>query len=159
MRGMEATRRNVAIVVGVVAAVGIFGYSQYASASQIGVAVTGSELLEETARGSSYGLELEFENPSLLYLSAGETEFTVRAGGDRIGDGRIEAFVLPAMDRAVVHGTFTAEPGSQDYAEAEDVPEVRIVGVTTYEALFTTIDVPFVYYPTEDQARAFIDRK
>lgn len=155
---MEATRRNIAIVVGAVAAVGLFGYSQYASASQIGVAVTDSELLEETVRGSSYGLELEFENPSLLYLSAGETEFTVRAGGDRIGDGRIEAFVLPAMDKAVVHGTFMAEPGSEEYADSESVPDVRIVGVTTYEALFTTFDVPFVYYPTEDQARAFIDR-
>ena len=155
---MEATRRNVAIVVGVVAAVGIFGYSQYASASQIGVVVTDSELLEETARGSSYDLRLEFENPSLLYLSAGETEFTVRAGEDRIGDGRVEAFVLPAMDKAVVNGTFMAEPDSGEYADAEGVPEVRIVGVTTYEALFTTIDVPFVYYPTEDQARAFMDQ-
>jgi len=33
---------------------------------------------------------------------------------------------------------------------------VKISGVTKYDLLVTSIDVPFVYYPTEEQAREFI---
>lgn len=131
---------------------GLFGYSQYASASQIGVVITESQLLEESAKGSTYNLQLEFDNPSLLVLTAGETEFTVTANDQRIGDGTLEPFVLPAMDKATVQGTFVVDTER----DSDDVPEVRISGITKYDVLFTSIDVPFVYYPTEDQARAFI---
>ena len=55
----------------------IFGYSQYASASQIGISITQSELLIENEKGSEYDIELQFENPSLLILTSGTTEFFV----------------------------------------------------------------------------------
>ena len=151
------TRRKVIILVAVAAGLGALGYSQYASASHIGVEVTQSRLVEETASGSSYALELEFDNPSLLYLTAGETEFMVTADGQRIGDGRLEAFTLPAMDSAAVSGTFVVDPEGGTY-EGEE-PDVRIMGVTTYDVLFTTVDVPFVYRPTGEQARAFIESR
>ncbi len=147
---MRTSRK--AVIIALVAGLGIFGYSQYASASQIGVAVTESELLGEDPRGSIYNLVLEFDNPSLLILSAGQTEFTITADDTRIGDGTLEPFVLPAMDKAAVQGTFVVE----ERENPDDVESVRINGITKYDVLFTSIDVPFVYHPTGEQARAFI---
>ena len=141
-----------AAIIALVMGLGLFGYSQYAFASQIGVVITESHLLEEGATGSMYNLQLEFDNPSLLVLTAGETEFTLTADGERIGDGTLDAFVLPPLDKTTVQGTFVVD----NEKESDEVPEVRISGITKYDVLFTSIDVPFVYYPTEDQARAFI---
>ena len=141
-----------AAIIALVMGLGLFGYSQYASASQIGVVITESQLLEENTKGSTYNLQLEFDNPSLLVLTAGETEFTLTANDQRIGDGTLDAFVLPPLDKAIVQGTFVVDTES----ESDDIPQVRISGITKYDVLFTSIDVPFVYYPTEDQARAFI---
>ncbi len=142
--------KKVAIIMIIIA--GLFGYSQYASASQIGVIIVDSEILSEDERGSTQNLQLEFDNPSLLTLTAGETEFVIYADEKRIGDGTLQAFVLPALDKALVDGTFQTDTKSQ----SEDIPVVKINGVTTYDVWFTSIDVPFVYYPTEDQARKFI---
>ena len=139
-------------IVALVVGLSLFGYSQYAYASQIGVIITESQLLEESTKGSTYNLQLEFDNPSLLVLTAGETEFTVTADEERIGDGTLEAFILPAMDKVTVEGTFMVD----SERNSDEIPEVRISGITKYDVLFTSIDVPFVYYPTEDQARAFI---
>ena len=141
-----------AAIIALVLGLGIFGYSQYASASQIGVVITESQLLEESEKGTTYNLQLEFDNPSLLVLTAGETEFTLTADGERIGDGTLDPFVLPPLDKTMVKGTFVVD----NEKESDNVPEVRISGITKYDVLFTSIDVPFVYYPTEEQARAFI---
>jgi len=131
---------------------GLFGYSQYASASQIGVVVTDSTLLSEDDRGSMHNLQLEFDNPSLLTLTAGETKFVVYVNDERIGDGTLESFVLPALSQSLVYGTYQTD--SKFQAESDGV--VKISGVTTYDVLFTSIDVPFVFYPSEEQAREFI---
>ena len=128
----------------------IFGYSQYASASQIGVSISQSELLDENDSGSNYNVELQFENPSLLILTAGETEFFVIANDEIIGKGNLESFALQPLDSSYVKGTFHTDVNS------DDAQSVKISGVTTYDMVFTTIDVPFVYYPTEEQAREFI---
>ena len=131
---------------------GLFGYSQYASASQIGVVVTDSTLLSEDDRGSMHNLQLEFDNPSLLTLTAGETKFVVYVNDERIGGGTLESFVLPTLSQSLVYGTFQTD--SKFQAESDGV--VKISGVTTYDVLFTSIDVPFVFYPSEEQAREFI---
>ena len=130
----------------------IFGYSQYASASQIGVVITESDLIEKTEQGSAYNVELEFDNPSLLTLTSGETDFFVIADGKTIGEGKLEPFTLPALGSSSVSGTFQTE----SIIESDEVPIVKISGITKYDVLFSTIDVPFVFYPTEDQAREFI---
>ena len=143
--------RKAAIIVFVIG-MGIFGYSQYASASQIGVIITESDLIEKTNRGSSYNVELEFDNPSLLILTAGETDFFVIVDGKTIGEGKLEPFTLPALGSSSASGTFQTEPN----LESQDVPIVKISGITKYDVLFSTIDVPFVFYPTEEQAREFI---
>ena len=131
---------------------GLFGYSQYASASQIGVVVTDSTLLSEDDRGSMHNLQLEFDNPSLLTLTAGETKFVVYVNDERIGGGTLESFVLTALSQSLVYGTFQTD--SKFQAESDGV--VKISGVTTYDVLFTSIDVPFIFYPSEEQSREFI---
>ncbi len=131
---------------------GLFGYSQYASASQIGVVVTDSTLLSEDDRGSMHNLQLEFDNPSLLTLTAGETKFVVYVNDERIGGGTLESFVLHALSQSLVYGTFQTD--SKFQAESDGV--AKISGVTTYDVLFTSIDVPFVFYPSEEQSREFI---
>ena len=147
---MKSSKKVVIIMI-IVA--GLFGYSQYASASQIGVIIVDSTILSEDERGSTQNLKLEFNNPSLLTLVAGETEFVIYADDNRIGDGTLEAFVLPALGKSLVDGTFQTDTKNQS---ENDAPVVKISGVTTYDILFTSIDVPFVYYPTENQAREFI---
>ena len=69
--------KKAGIVVLVLLGMSIFGYSQYASASQIEVSINQSELLNENEKSSNYNIELEFKNPSLLILTAGETEFFI----------------------------------------------------------------------------------
>jgi hypothetical protein len=139
------------IIIIFVIGMSLFGYSQYASASQIGITITQSHLLEENEKGSKYDVELEFSNPSLLVLTAGKTEFFVLANEEMIGKGDLESFVLPALGSTLVSGTFLRDSSvdSQDST-------VKISGVTKYNVIFTSIDVPFVFYPTEEQAREFI---
>ena len=128
----------------------IFGYSQYASASQIGISITQSELLSEDEKGSKYNIELQFENPSLLILTSGTTEFFVIADEQMVGKGQLEPFTLQPLDSTYVKGTFHTDK------DDSDAQSVKITGVTKYDAFFTSIEIPFVYHPTEEQAREFI---
>ena len=139
------------IIIIFVIGMSLFGYSQYASASQIGITITQSHLLEENEKGSTYNVELKFNNPSLLILTAGKTEFFVIANDEMIGKGELESFVLPALGSSSVSGTFL-----RDSNVDSQVSTVKISGVTKYNVIFTSIDVPFVFYPTEEQAREFI---
>ncbi len=129
----------------------IFGYSQYASASQIGVSITHSELLNENEKGSNYNIELQFENPSLLILTAGNTEFFIIVNNEMVGAGQLEPFTLQPLGSSFVKGTFHTDSNVDGESQS-----VKISGVTKYDVFFTSIDVPFVYYPTEEQAREFI---
>ena len=146
---MRASVKGIIIVL--VIGMGLFGYSQYASASQIGVIITQNHLLEENEKGSTYDVELEFSNPSLLVLTAGKTEFFVIADDEVIGKGDLEPFVLPALGSTFVSGTFLRDSDTNSEGST-----VKISGVTKYNVIFTSVDVPFVLYPTEEQAREFI---
>lgn len=138
------------IAIVAVAAVLVFGYTQYASASQINAKITESTLLDRSEEGSLYNLELEFNNPSLLMLNAGKTEFTIKADDKTLGEGVLDPFMLPALGKATTSGTFLRDQ------PAGDNPEVMISGVTKYQLLFASVDVPFTYYPTQEQTRGFI---
>jgi hypothetical protein len=131
--------------------VSIFGYSQYASASEIGVSITQSELLNENEKGSNYNIELQFENPSLLILTAGNTEFFIIANNEMVGAGQLDPFTLQPLGNSYVKGTFHTDSNVDEESQS-----VKISGVIKYDVFFTSIDVPFVYYPTEEQAREFI---
>ena len=146
---MNNSKKGIIIVA--VIGMSIFGYSQYASASQIGVMITESDLIEKTGTVSSYNVEVEFENPSLLILTAGETDFFVMANGKTIGDGKLEPFTLPALGSISTNGIIQTESSNKS-----ETPTIKISGITKYDLLFSTIDIPFVFYPTEEQASEFI---
>jgi len=147
---MKSSKKGGLIVLFVLG-MSIFGYSQYASASQIEVSITQSELLNEDEKGSNYNIELQFENPSLLILTAGETEFFIIANNEMVGKGQLEPFTLQPLDSSYVKGTFHTDSNVDEESQS-----IKISGVTKYDLFFTSIDVPFVYYPTEEQAREFI---
>lgn len=147
------TGRKVLLVV-LIVVVAIFGYSQYVLASQIGVIVTKNEFLEKTDAGSLYNIQLEFDNPSLLVLNAGKTDFTITVEDTKIADGVLEPFILPSMSIVSVKGTYLEEQKSGIIDEQS--PKVKISGVTKYDIIFTSIEVPFIYFPSEEQARGFI---
>ena len=147
---MKSSKKGGLIILFVLG-VSIFGYSQYASASQIEVSITHSELLNENEKGSNYNIELQFDNPSLLILTAGETEFFIIADNKMVGEGQLEPFTLQPLDSSYVKGTFHTNSNVDDESQS-----IKISGVTKYDIFFTSIDVPFVYYPTEEQAREFI---
>ena len=132
----------------------VFGYSQYISASNIGVIVTGNEFLEKKNSVSVYNVQLEFENPSLLVLNAGETDFTITVEDTKIADGVLEPFILSSMSKASVNGVYLKE----DLFDIEEnkSPNVKISGITKYDVFFTTLEIPFIYFPTDTQAREFI---
>ena len=138
----------VVIVIGII----IFGYSQYVLVSQIEVSVIKSDLIEKTEQFSSYNVHLKFKNPSLLILTAGETDFFVMVDGETVGEGNLDPFVLPIMSEKDVSGTFQTDPDT----ETHEGSIVKISGITKYDVLFSTVDVPFVFYPNEEQAREFI---
>ena len=140
------------IIIAFVIGISLFGYSQYALASQIGVSIMQSHLLEKNEKSSKYNVELEFNNPSLLVLTAGTTEFFVITNDEVIGKGELESFVLPALGSSSVSGTFVRD----SIADSQEDSSVKISGTTKYNVIFTSIDVPFVFYPTEEQAREFI---
>jgi hypothetical protein len=142
--------KKAGVVILFVLGMSIFGYSQYASVSQIGVSITQSELFDENEKSSNYNVELQFENPSLLLLTAGETEFFVIANDEIIGKGNLESFTLQPLGSSYVKGTFHTD------VDSDEAKSIKISGVTKYDMLFTSIDVPFVYYPTDEQAREFI---
>ena len=138
------------LIVLFVLGISIFGYSQYASVSQIEVNIIQSELLNDDKNGSNYNIELQFDNPSLLVLTAGKTEFFVINNNEMIGKGQLESFTLQPLNSISVKGIFHTD------SDNDEVKSVKITGVTKYNILLTTIDIPFVFYPTEEQAREFI---
>ena len=146
---MKSSKKT-GIIVLFVLAISVFGYSQYAFVSQIGVSISQSELSSEDEKGSNYNVELRFENPSLLILTAGETEFFIISNDEIIGKGNLESFSLQPLDNSYVKGTFHTD------ANSDESKSIRISGITKYDMVVTSIDVPFVYYPTEEQTREFI---
>ena len=130
--------------------VSILGYSQYESVSKISVSISENAIINENKNNSNYKIELEFRNPSLLTLPAGETEFFVFYDDKMVGKGNLESFTLYPISSIYVEGTFTTDTNS------DESKSVKISGITKYDLLVTTIEVPFDYYPTDEQTRKFI---
>ena len=130
--------------------IGIIGYSQIQSASQISVNLSENEIINENEMETNYKIELEFKNPSLLTLPAGNTEFSVSYDNEVIGEGNLDSFTLYPLSSSLVEGIFTTKNSS------DDSKSVKISGMTKYDLLIMSIDVPFDYYPNEEQTRKFI---
>ena len=133
--------------------IAIFGYSQYASASQMEINITNTKLINEDNYGSNYDIELEFVNPSLLILNAGDTEFFLVTDNQIRGEGTLEPFSLQPLETSYVNGKFYTNSNHKDTSAS-----IKITGTTKYNLLFTDIEIPFVLHPSEEQAREFIDQ-
>ena len=144
---MKSVKKKSTIILFLLLA-GILVYSQYQSASEISVSISENAIINED--NSNYKIELEFPNPSLLTLPAGETEFFVFYDDEMVGKGNLESFTLYPISSIYVEGTFTTDTNS------DESKSVKISGITKYDLLITTIEVPFDYYPTDEQTRKFI---
>ena len=144
---MKSVKKKSAIILFLLLA-GILVYSQYQSASEISVSISENAIINED--NSNYKIELEFANPSLLTLPAGETEFFVFYDDEVVGEGNLESFTLYPISSTYVAGTFTTDSNS------DESKSVKISGITKYDLWVTTINVPFDYYPTKEQTRKFI---
>ncbi len=151
-------RTKIAVVSIIVAAVGIFGFVQYMSVSHLHVSIIQSKVVQRTDQGTLYDLQLQFNNPSLLFLNVGKTNFDVSANGEKLGTGVLPPSVIPAMGKSVSQTPFLADNAVLDkYNKNTDLPSLKLTGTSQYNILFTTVSVPFTYYPTQDEAREFID--
>ena len=144
---MKSVKKKSTIILFLLLA-GILIYSQYQSASEISVSISENAIINED--NSNYKIELEFTNPSLLTLPAGETEFFVFFDDEVVGEGNLESFTLYPISNTYVVGTFTTDSNS------DESKSVKISGITKYDLWVTTINVPFDYYPTKEQTRKFI---
>ena len=144
---MKSVKKKSTIILFLLLA-GILIYSQYQSASEISVSISENAIINED--NSNYKIELEFTNPSLLTLPAGETEFFVFFDDEVVGEGNLESFTLYPISNTYVVGTFTTDSNS------DESKSVKISGITKYDLLVTTIEIPFGYHPTEEQTRKFI---
>ena len=142
--------KKAAIIVLIMLTIIVFGYVQYASASQISAKITQTKLLEKLDNRTFHSLNIEFSNPSVLVLTAGKTHFTIYADDEIIGKGTLEPFTIPALGKVSTNGTW------EKYQPAPDNSQIKITGQTKYQIAVISFDVPFVYYPTNDQTRDFI---
>ena len=132
--------------------VSILGYSQYQSASEISVNISENTIINEDKNNLNYKIELEFKNPSLLTLPAGETEFYIFYDNEIIGKGNLESFTLYPISNSHVKGTFTTDQKSNESKS------VKISAITKYDLFGIYIEIPFDYYPTDEQTRKFIQQ-
>ena len=132
--------------------VSILGYSQYQSASEISVNISENTIINENKNNLNYKIELEFENPSLLTLPVGETKFFIFYDNEMIGKGNLESFTLYPISNSHVNGTFTTDQKS------DESKSVKISAIIKYDLLGIFIEIPFDYYPTNEQTRKFIQQ-
>ena len=130
----------------------ILGYSQYQSASEISVNISKNTIINDDKNNLNYKIELEFENPSLLTLPVGETKFFIFYDNEMIGKGNLESFTLYPISNSNVKGTFTTDQKS------DESKSVKISAITKYDLFGISIEIPFDYYPTDEQTRKFIQQ-
>jgi hypothetical protein len=61
------------------------------------------------------------------------------------------------MGKTSSHAPFLADNRVlHKYDKSQNVPNITLTGISKYELLFTSVNVPFTYYPTQQEAREFI---
>ena len=157
---MKRKSKIAIIVISIIAVLAIFGYLQYASATQLHVSMKSSKIIERTSEGTLYSINLEFENSSFMILNVGRTDFIISVEGENLGAGILEPTIIPANGKSIVETPFLADNTVLDkYEQKENSPSLRLDGTIAYNLLFTTLKIPFTYYPTQEEAREFIHGK
>ena len=154
---MQRRSKAVIIVVCIVAAVGIFAYSQYLSATHLSISILESKAIQRNDNNSLYNITLQFQNPSLLPINVGKTDFVISVNDENLGTGTLQPLVIPSMGKIASQAPFTADNAVLDkYNKSDVVPNIKLTGTSKYEIAIISVNVPFTYYPTEQEAREFI---
>lgn len=154
---MERRSKVIIIAVCIVAAVGIFGYSQYMSATHLSISILESKIIQRNDNNSLYNMTLQFQNPSLLPINVGQTNFVISINGENLGTGTLQALVIPPIGKIASQAPFTADNTIlHKYDKSNNVPNVMLTGTSKYGISIISVNVPFTYYPTEQEAREFI---
>ena len=69
-----------------------------------------------------------------------------------VGKGDLESFTLYPISNTHVNGNFTTDPKS------DESKSVKISAIIKYDLLGIFIEIPFDYYPTNEQTRKFIQQ-
>jgi len=150
-------RSKVAIVTCIVVAIGVFGYIEYVSATNLNVSILESKVVQRNENNTLYNMRLQFKNPSLLPLNIGKTDFIISVNGENLGTGTLQPFVVPFIGKTVSQTPFIADNVIlHKYDKNDNVPNVKLTGTSSYDVLLVSVNVPFTYYPTQDEAREFI---
>lgn len=148
---------KVIIIVCIIAGLGLFGYSQYLSATHLSISILESKVVQRNNENSLYNMTLQFKNPSLLPISVGKTDFIITINDENLGTGTLQPLVIPPMGKTSSQAPFLADKKLLDkYDKSDNVPNVKLTGTSKYEILIITVNVPFTYYPTQQEAREFI---
>ncbi|HEX5358429.1 MAG TPA: hypothetical protein VFW99_00780 [Candidatus Nitrosotalea sp.] len=154
---MQRRSKAAIIAVCVVAALGIFAYSQYLSATHLSISILESKVIQRNADNSLYNMTLQFQNPSLLPINVGETDFVISINNENLGTGTLQPLLIPPMGKIASQAPFTADNKILDkYNKNDSVPNVKLTGTSKYGISIISVNVPFTYYPTEQEAREFI---
>jgi LEA14-like dessication related protein len=154
---VERRSKVIIIAVCVVAAVGIFAYSQYLSATHLSISILESKIIQRNNNNSLYNMTLQFQNPSLLPINVGQTDFMISINNENLGMGTLQPLVIPPMGKIASQAPFTADNVILDkYNKSDNVPNVKLTGTSKYGISIISVNVPFTYYPTEQEAREFI---
>lgn len=154
---MERRSKVIIIAVCIVAAVGIFAYTQYLSATNLSISILESKVIQRNDNNSLYNMTLQFQNPSLLPINVGQTDFVISVNGENLGTGTLQALVIPPIGKIASQAPFTADNTIlHKYDKSDSVPNVKLSGTSKYGISIISVNVPFTYYPTEQEAREFI---
>ena len=145
------------MVIAVVGTIGGFAYFQYATATHLHVSMKNSEIAERNDAGTLYHLQIQFDNSSPMILNVGKTDFLISVEGENLGAGILEPTIISAVGKTIVETPFLADNVILDkYQKRNDTPSLKLNGITRYNLFFTSLDIPFTYYPTQEEAREFI---
>ena len=148
---MKSSKKKSTIILFLVLA-SILGYSQYQSVSEISVNISENTIINEDKNNLNYKIELEFENPSLLTLPVGETKFFIFYDNKITGKGNLESFTLYPISSSYSSAIFVTDQ------KLDEPKSVKISAITKYDLLNMSIEIPFDYYPTDEQTRKFIQQ-
>ena len=148
---MKSSKKKSTIILFLLLA-SILGYSQYQSVSEISVNISENTIINEDKNNLNYKIELEFENPSLLTLPVGETKFFIFYDNKITGKGNLESFTLYPISSSYSSAIFVTDQ------KLDEPKSVKISAITKYDLLNMSIEIPFDYYPTDEQTRKFIQQ-
>ena len=153
------SRRRILIIAMVVASIAIVTFLQVEAARNLNVEMHDSKIVERNGSKTTYDLTLRLENPSILLLSIGDTSYSITVNGEKVGDGKIDVFMLGPFESKTINSKFVADTSLvEKYKNSAEQNHSRLSGASAYRLYLLTLDVPFDHEPTPEQIRQFFNQ-